>query len=171
MSDTPFIIHSPFQPMGDQPQAIDELSDGLEARRRHQVLLGATGTGKTFTIANVISRANKPTLLISHNTTLAAQLESPVEFVGQIEAMAAASGGRPVSVSTMQRDHAPNQWRQILARIERDILDTAAVTGGVAVDAEGGEGGGDRHGWARGAWKRRGRPKAPPKYRRWIGLS
>jgi len=74
MNDTPFILQSPFQPMGDQPQAIDELSEGVEARRRHQVLLGATGTGKTFTIANVISRANKPTLLISHNKTLAAQL-------------------------------------------------------------------------------------------------
>ena len=60
--------------MGDQPQAIDDLSDGLEAKRRYQVLLGATGTGKTFTIANVIARANKPTLLISHNKTLAAQL-------------------------------------------------------------------------------------------------
>ena len=74
MNDTPFILQSPFQPMGDQPQAIEELSEGVEAHRRHQVLLGATGTGKTFTIANVISRANKPTLLISHNKTLAAQL-------------------------------------------------------------------------------------------------
>ena len=74
MNDTPFILQSPFQPMGDQPQAIEELSEGVEAGRRHQVLLGATGTGKTFTIANVISRANRPTLLISHNKTLAAQL-------------------------------------------------------------------------------------------------
>ena len=74
MNDTPFILQSPFKPMGDQPQAIDELSDGVDEGRRHQVLLGATGTGKTFTIANVISRANKPTLLISHNKTLAAQL-------------------------------------------------------------------------------------------------
>ncbi|MEY2716669.1 MAG: UvrABC system protein, partial [Planctomycetota bacterium] len=74
MNDTPFILQSPFQPMGDQPQAIEELSEGVEAGRRRQVLLGATGTGKTFTIANVISRANRPTLLISHNKTLAAQL-------------------------------------------------------------------------------------------------
>ncbi|MEY5032808.1 MAG: hypothetical protein RL354_1839, partial [Planctomycetota bacterium] len=51
MNDTPFILQSPFQPMGDQPQAIEELSEGVEAGRRHQVLLGATGTGKTFTIA------------------------------------------------------------------------------------------------------------------------
>jgi excinuclease ABC subunit B len=74
MSDTPFIIHSPFQPMGDQPQAIEELVESLDAGRRHQVLLGATGTGKTFTMANVIARMNRPTLLVSHNKTLAAQL-------------------------------------------------------------------------------------------------
>ncbi|MFM7052751.1 MAG: excinuclease ABC subunit UvrB [Planctomycetota bacterium] len=74
MHDTPFILQSPFQPMGDQPQAIDELSDGLDAGRRHQVLLGATGTGKTFTMANVIARSNRPTLIVSHNKTLAAQL-------------------------------------------------------------------------------------------------
>ncbi len=71
---TPFLLESPFQPMGDQPQAIDELSEGVRGGRSQQVLLGATGTGKTFTIANVIARANKPTLLISHNKTLAAQL-------------------------------------------------------------------------------------------------
>ncbi len=74
MSEAAFKIRSPFAPMGDQPQAIEELCDGLTAGRRHQVLLGATGTGKTFTIANVIARANRPTLLISHNKTLAAQL-------------------------------------------------------------------------------------------------
>ena len=60
MSDTPFIIHSPFQPMGDQPHAIEELVESLDAGRRHQVLLGATGTGKTFTMANVIARRKPP---------------------------------------------------------------------------------------------------------------
>ena len=53
---TPFVLKSAFRPMGDQPQAIDELCEGLGAGRRHQVLLGATGTGKTFTMANVIAR-------------------------------------------------------------------------------------------------------------------
>ncbi|MFM7260048.1 MAG: DEAD/DEAH box helicase family protein, partial [bacterium] len=60
--------------MGDQPQAIHELVEAIEGRNRHQVLLGATGTGKTFTMANVIERVNRPTLLVSHNKTLAAQL-------------------------------------------------------------------------------------------------
>ena len=70
----PFDLVSPFQPKGDQPTAIEELTRGVEEGRRHQVLLGATGTGKTFTIANVIARTNRPTLLVSHNKTLAAQL-------------------------------------------------------------------------------------------------
>jgi excinuclease ABC subunit B len=69
-----FRLHSPYQPTGDQPQAIDSLVEGLLAGERHQVLLGATGTGKTFTIANVVARVQRPTLVISHNKTLAAQL-------------------------------------------------------------------------------------------------
>ena len=60
--------------MGDQPTAIRQLVEGINEGRRHQVLLGATGTGKTFTMANVIEQVGKPTLLISHNKTLAAQL-------------------------------------------------------------------------------------------------
>jgi len=68
-----FRLQSPFQPTGDQPQAIDSLVDGLQKGERHQVLLGATGTGKTFTIANVVARVQKPTLVIAHNKTLAAQ--------------------------------------------------------------------------------------------------
>jgi excinuclease ABC subunit B len=70
----PFRLNSPFQPTGDQPQAIEELVRGIDEGRRHQVLLGATGTGKTFTMANVIARSGRPTLVISHNKTLAAQL-------------------------------------------------------------------------------------------------
>ncbi|TVQ61262.1 MAG: excinuclease ABC subunit UvrB [Phycisphaerales bacterium] len=69
-----FQIVSPFQPTGDQPQAIEQLVERINARRGASVLLGATGTGKTFTMANVIARVNKPTLIISHNKTLAAQL-------------------------------------------------------------------------------------------------
>ncbi|MBL9148508.1 MAG: excinuclease ABC subunit UvrB [Phycisphaerae bacterium] len=70
----PFSLQSPFKPTGDQPFAIEELARGVREGRRHQTLLGATGTGKTFTMANVIERTNKPTLIISHNKTLAAQL-------------------------------------------------------------------------------------------------
>lgn len=69
-----FDLHLPFQPAGDQPQAIAQLIDGVERGEKHQVLLGATGTGKTFTVANVIAASDRPTLVLSHNKTLAAQL-------------------------------------------------------------------------------------------------
>jgi excinuclease ABC subunit B len=69
-----FRLTSEFKPQGDQPQAIDQLVEGLKANRRQQVLLGVTGSGKTFTMANVIARVNKPTLVIAPNKTLAAQL-------------------------------------------------------------------------------------------------
>ena len=71
-----FELRSPFQPAGDQPQAIDVLEAGFRSERKHQVLMGVTGSGKTFTMANVIQRLQKPTLVISHNKTLAAQLYS-----------------------------------------------------------------------------------------------
>src|SRR3990172_13194141 len=69
-----FKLHSPYKPTGDQPQAIANLVQGLNKDQRHQVLLGVTGSGKTFTVANVIQAVQKPTLIISHNKTLAAQL-------------------------------------------------------------------------------------------------
>jgi len=75
-----FKLHSPFDPAGDQPEAIERLTDGLLAGEKHQTLLGVTGSGKTFTVANVIRNLNRPTLIISHNKTLAAQLYA--EFKG-----------------------------------------------------------------------------------------
>ncbi|HET9905765.1 MAG TPA: DEAD/DEAH box helicase family protein, partial [Anaerolineales bacterium] len=69
-----FKLQAPFQPMGDQPEAIRGLVDGVNARMKHQVLLGATGTGKTFTIASVIEQLQMPALIMAHNKTLAAQL-------------------------------------------------------------------------------------------------
>ena len=69
-----FKIHSIFKPSGDQPKAINELVKGIKEGKKHQVLLGATGTGKTFTIANVIKETNKKTLVLAHNKTLAGQL-------------------------------------------------------------------------------------------------
>ncbi len=69
-----FKLVADFEPTGDQPRAIDRLSDGLARGLRHQTLLGATGTGKTFAIAEVIARHQKPTLVLAHNKTLAAQL-------------------------------------------------------------------------------------------------
>ena len=74
-----FELVSEFQPMGDQPEAIEELVSGIIGGKRHQVLLGGTGTGKTFTFANVIARVNKPTLVLSHNKTLAGQLYSELK--------------------------------------------------------------------------------------------
>ena len=70
----PFELVSDYQPAGDQPEAITKLVDGLEAGLAHQTLLGVTGSGKTFTMANVIARVNRPTLIMAHNKTLAAQL-------------------------------------------------------------------------------------------------
>lgn len=71
-----FKLISDFQPTGDQPTAIKQLVEGLNSETKHQVLLGVTGSGKTFTAANVIQQVNKPTLILSHNKTLAAQLYS-----------------------------------------------------------------------------------------------
>jgi excinuclease ABC subunit B len=78
---TTFQLESPFEPRGDQPQAIAELAEGLRGGDRHQVLLGATGTGKTYTIAHVIAEYGRPTLVMSHNKTLAAQLYGELKAV------------------------------------------------------------------------------------------
>ncbi|MFC2342402.1 MAG: excinuclease ABC subunit UvrB [Negativicutes bacterium] len=86
--ESPFKVVAPFQPMGDQPKAIEDLAQGVLNGMEAQVLLGATGTGKTFTIAKTIERVQKPTLVIAHNKTLAAQLASefktffPENYVG-----------------------------------------------------------------------------------------
>ena len=74
-----FNLVSKYNPSGDQPKAIEELVTGLKNNKKHQVLLGATGTGKTFTIANVIKEVNKPTLVLAHNKTLAGQLYSELK--------------------------------------------------------------------------------------------
>ena len=76
MEEKQFELVSDYKPMGDQPEAIDKLVEGLRQGKHEQVLLGATGTGKTFTIANVIAKVNKPTLVFAHNKTLAGQLYS-----------------------------------------------------------------------------------------------
>jgi len=76
MSNKPFQLQSDYSPQGDQPRAIAELVEGVRAGKRHQTLLGATGTGKTFTIAQTIAQLNRPTLVMAHNKTLAAQLAS-----------------------------------------------------------------------------------------------
>ncbi len=74
MKNTPFKLHAPYKPTGDQPEAIERLTAGLEAGMKYQTLLGVTGSGKTFTMANVIANLNRPAIILSHNKTLAAQL-------------------------------------------------------------------------------------------------
>ncbi|WP_270914921.1 excinuclease ABC subunit UvrB [Staphylococcus saprophyticus] len=76
MEHYPFKLHSEFEPQGDQPEAIQKIVNGVNEGKRHQTLLGATGTGKTFTMSNVIKQVGKPTLIIAHNKTLAGQLYS-----------------------------------------------------------------------------------------------
>ena len=76
MSDQLFQLVSDFEPKGDQPKAIEQLVEGLYQNKKAQVLLGATGTGKTFTVSQVIARVNRPTLVLVHNKTLAGQLYS-----------------------------------------------------------------------------------------------
>ena len=69
-----FELKSEYKPTGDQPEAIEKLTEGVRNGLREQVLLGVTGSGKTFTMANIIANANRPTLVLAHNKTLAAQL-------------------------------------------------------------------------------------------------
>lgn len=74
-----FNLNSPYKPSGDQPQAIEYISAGLDLGIKHQTIVGATGTGKTFTMANIIKNTNRPTIILSHNKTLAAQLFSEMQ--------------------------------------------------------------------------------------------
>ncbi len=69
-----FVLHSNYKPTGDQPEAIAKLTEGILSGKKEQTLLGVTGSGKTFTMANVIANVNRPTLVLAHNKTLAAQL-------------------------------------------------------------------------------------------------
>lgn len=74
-----FKLHAPYEPTGDQPQAIAELVEGFNEGNQFETLVGVTGSGKTFTMANIIQHVQKPTLIISHNKTLAAQLYSEMK--------------------------------------------------------------------------------------------
>ena len=74
-----FKLKAPYKPTGDQPQAIEKLVEGFKEGNQFETLLGVTGSGKTFTMANVIAQLNKPTLVLAHNKTLAAQLPAQVK--------------------------------------------------------------------------------------------
>ena len=76
-----FKLKAPYKPTGDQPQAIEKLVEGFKEGNQFETLLGVTGSGKTFTMANVIAQLNKPTLVLAHNKTLAAQLYGEMKEV------------------------------------------------------------------------------------------
>ena len=108
-----FELVSKFQPSGDQPIAIKELVKGIKEGKKEQVLLGATGTGKTFTIANVIKETNKPTLVLAHNKTLAGQLYSELKE------------GRDASREEVTaKCEEINQLNDELSKLEADLLAT-----------------------------------------------
>ena len=79
-----FKLHSEYKPTGDQPQAINQLVKGIEEGKKFQTLLGVTGSGKTFTMANIIEKTQKPTLVLAHNKTLAGQLYNLKNFFQKI---------------------------------------------------------------------------------------
>lgn len=137
-------IITDFIPAGDQPQAIDQLSQGLQEGKEHQVLLGVTGSGKTFTIANVIERAQRPALIIAHNKTLAAQLyeefkglfpENAVEYFVSYYDYYQPEAYLPVTDTYIEKDSAINEeidklrhaaTHSLLTR--RDVIIIASVS-------------------------------------------
>jgi len=139
-----FRLISDFKPSGDQPKAIQELSDGLIEGKRHQVLLGVTGSGKTFTMAHVIAKAQKPTLIIAPNKTLAAQLygefktlfpENAVEFFVSYYDYYQPEAYLPAADTYIEKDASINEiidrlrhsaTRSVLGR--RDVIVVASVS-------------------------------------------
>ena len=79
MEQIPFRLHAPYEAAGDQPKAIRQLIEGFETGKKQQILLGVTGSGKTFTMANLIAARNKPTLVLAHNKSLTVQLCSEIK--------------------------------------------------------------------------------------------
>lgn len=141
---TRFKLQTEMVPRGDQPKAIDDLADGLQAGKRHQVMLGVTGSGKTFTMANVIDRIEKPTLVIAPNKTLAAQLynefrglfpENAVEYFVSYYDYYQPEAYIPVSDTYIQKDSSINEMidkmrhsatRSVLSR--KDVIVVASVS-------------------------------------------
>src|SRR5690606_6853520 len=114
----PFKLHAPYQPAGDQPEAIRQLTEGLQDGEKYQTLLGVTGSGKTFTVANVIQNTQKPTLVLTHNKTLVAQLygefnpcfpENSVQYVVSYYDYYQPEAYMPVSDTYIEKDLAINE--------------------------------------------------------------
>ncbi|OGR30491.1 MAG: excinuclease ABC subunit B [Desulfuromonadales bacterium GWC2_61_20] len=139
-----FVLHSDYQPRGDQPQAIRELTEAIRRGDRHQVLLGVTGSGKTFTMANVVAQVQRPTLVLAHNKTLAAQLygefkelfpENAVEYFVSYYDYYQPEAYVPTTDTYIEKDSAINEeidklrhsaTRSLLTR--RDVLIVASVS-------------------------------------------
>ena len=100
-----FQVVAPFIPMGDQPDAIQKLVDGINAGYKHQTLLGATATGKTYVMSKLIEDANRPTLVLAHNKTLAAQLYQ--EFKGLPSPTTPSNTSSPTTTSTSPKPTSP----------------------------------------------------------------
>ncbi|OCC15760.1 Excinuclease ABC subunit B [Dissulfuribacter thermophilus] len=144
MENNTFKLKAPFSPSGDQPKAIEKLSQGVLAGKRHQVLLGVTGSGKTFTMANIINRCGKPTLVIAPNKTLAAQLfgelkalfpENAVEYFVSYYDYYQPEAYIPQSDTYIEKDASINEFidrlrhsatRAVLTR--RDVIIVASVS-------------------------------------------
>jgi excinuclease ABC subunit B len=140
-----FQIHRPYQPAGDQPSAIKALSEGIKEGEKFQTLLGVTGSGKTFTMANVIQEVQKPTLVITHNKTLVAQLygefrqffpDNAVEYFVSYYDYYQPEAYMPVSDTYIEKDLAINEELEKLRLSattsllsgRRDILVVASVS-------------------------------------------
>src|SRR5215831_1694246 len=140
-----FNLHAPFSPAGDQPDAIRQLSEGIEHGEKHQVLLGVTGSGKTFTVANVIQKVQRPTLVLTHNKTLVAQLygefkqffpENAVEYFVSYYDYYQPEAYLPVSDTFIEKDLSINaeveklrlRTTSSLMSGRRDILVVASVS-------------------------------------------
>jgi excinuclease ABC subunit B len=114
-----FVLKSDCQPRGDLPQAIEELAAGIERGDRHQALLGVTGSGKTFTMANVVAKVQRPTLVLAHNKTLAAQLygefkelfpDNAVEYFVSYYDYYRPEAYVPSTDTCIEKDSSINEW-------------------------------------------------------------
>src|SRR5690606_6023087 len=140
-----FKIKSDFKPTGDQPQAITELVNGVQSKEKYQTLLGVTGSGKTFTVANVIETVQKPTLVLAHNKTLAAQLfsefkqlfpENAIEYFDSYYDYYQPEAYIPVSGTYMEKVLSINEeieklrlsTTSSLLSVRRDVLVVASVS-------------------------------------------
>ena len=144
MDNSEFKLVAPFEPAGDQPTAIEKLSHYIDAGQKHNILLGVTGSGKTFTMANVIARVNRPTLVVAPNKTLAAQLynefkqlfpENAVEYFVSYYDYYQPEAYIPASDTFIEKDSSINDMidklrhsatRSVLTR--RDIVVVASVS-------------------------------------------